>query len=277
MPPTFMKVFNMHGFDDRESPPWQMVPIDGERYVALLEGDTLAIRSSAPHRVSVQEVGVRDIPNLGPRPTFYVPVRYFRLRGLARGPARVEAWDGQRLVARLHIDTKSPKTLRVTFNFVRDRTGAKTSKVPAEALQWTRELNWIYQQGNVRVICRAARWITVDRDLGWVIAWSPDPGENVEWAAVTAKLDPGADVNVFHFNDVRLGPGVDRQVGLALGRCVMVDDDHPNYVVNIAHEIGHTQGLKDVDDRKPDYDEYALMGKGSGVHLTREDVNTMNP
>jgi hypothetical protein len=271
----FGMLFDMLGFDYTSTPPWQMVPVGGDRYVTLGDGKGLKVLSTQPSVVSVQEVNQRDLPKWDlPIPTF-AGDRFFRLHGVSRGAASILASDGPREQARLDVNAKTLKEVRVAFNFVKDTGGVKTSHLPTEAAQWIRDLNKIYQQCNLRLICRASRWISVKADLGWVVSYVPQgtDEENREWNLVVANYDSSAEVNVFLFNDFRLGhPVEDNASGITLGKFSGLDDDASPYIKNMAHEIGHTQGLRDdalADD--------ALMGWQKGVHLRRAEVNIVNP
>ena|SRR5579862_59107 len=271
----FGMLFDMLGFDYTSTPAWQMVPVGGDRYVTLGDAKGLKVVSTQPSVVTVQEIDQRDLPKWDlPIPTFSGD-RFLRLHGVSRGAATILASDGPREKARLEVNTKTLKEVRVSFNFVKDTGGVKTSHAPTEAVEWIRGLNKIYQQCNLRLLCRASRWISVNADLGWVVSYVPlgTAEENREWNLVVANYDPGSEVNVFLFNDFRLGnPTSDNASGLTWGRCSGVDDDATPYIKTMAHEIGHTQGLRDdglVDD--------ALMGWKDGVHLRRAEVNIVNP
>ena len=273
----FGRIFNMQGFDFNATPFWQMVPVGGDRYLAAGDATGMSFRSSNPAVVTVQEIGARELPDLGPRFPFLPGDRCIKLHGVAKGSAKVFAFNGSTLVGTLDVDTKNLKRVTISFNFVEDDADKKTTHVPAEAPEWLAELNWIYQQCNVQFVCRQARWIHVDRDLGYVIKYIPEgtAKENEEWNAVVAKLDRTAEVNVFHFNDIRLGNAVnDNAYGLTWKKCSMIDDDAPNYVATMAHEIGHTQGL---DHFKGPRQELNVMGAAAGVGINKDQAKIMNP
>ena len=61
----FRAVFFLEGFDDNASPKWQMVPVGGERYVALRAGTGLTVACNAPNVVTVQEIPVAQLPSSG--------------------------------------------------------------------------------------------------------------------------------------------------------------------------------------------------------------------
>lgn len=276
----FYSIFDMQGFDDSAAPPWQMVPVDGDRYVLLTDSAGLSLRSSNPSVAMWHEVSGREIPGSH---SIMNGHRALRLHSGEKGWARIVAYERSKEVAHLDVETKFAKTLRITFNFVRDKAGEKTVHTPAEATQWVRRLNLIYQQANIRFVCRSARWVTLDADVGWVIhIFNPTSGskkDREEETLLEAQRDPGADLNVFHFNDFRLGDGPEDTVaalGVIGGRCVYVDDDAAlgeQYVNVLAHEIGHNLGL---GERK---EPNALMHPWmkDGVELNRDEVNKINP
>ena len=56
----FYSIFDMQGFDDSATPPWQMVPVDGDRYVLLTDSTGLSLRSAYPPVAMWHEVSGRD-------------------------------------------------------------------------------------------------------------------------------------------------------------------------------------------------------------------------
>jgi len=273
------KVFNMRGFDRDAAPRWQMVPVDGNRYVALRNGAGLTVTSTDPTVVTVTEITQAAIPNEDERMPLHASDRIFRLHGVKKGNARIQAKSGATLDVELEVDTKDRKTVRVTFNFVRDSAGHRTSRVAASAGQWVATMNYIYRgQANIRVVLCQTRTVSVASDLGTEVMWDASAGS--EWNTVTALRDPGANLNYFLVWEYEqdTDPATDTGAGTLNGNCIFEDNAGTATVgVTMAHEMGHFLG-------RPDHDVAArrlelMYGRTNtrGIHLPKADVNGMNP
>ena len=272
------KVFNMRGFDKDAAPCWQMVPVKGYRYMALRNGAGLTVTSTDATVVTVTEIRQADIPHEDERMPLHAGDRIFRLHGLKKGNARIQAKSGAAVAVELEVDTKNKKTVRVTFNFVRDSAGHHTTRVPASAGHWVATMNYVYrEQANIHVVLHHARSIAVPVDLGAEVTWDATPGS--EWNTVTALGDAGADLNYFlvweYEQDTTPGDGAD--AGTLKGNCIFEDNAGTAVAVSMAHEMGHFLGRADhyVAARR-----LALMygyTDQRGIHLPKADINAMNP
>ena len=275
------KVFNMMGFDKDAAPKWQMVPVSGDRYMALRDGVGLTVTSTDVTKLTATEINRSALPSAGQRMPLQASDRIFKLRGVAKGSARIQAKAGAVLRAELEVDIKDRKNVGITFNFVRDSAGHHTIRVPASAAQWVRDVNGIYNgQANIFVTLRATRNVAVPSNLGPQVMWDATAGS--EWNTVTALGDAGADLNVFLVWEYEQDatPAVDNtNAGTLTGNTIM--EDHltagkPTFVT-IGHEMGHHLG---ASDRNSATEKAFLMfgaGTRTGVHLPKADVNTMNP
>ena len=274
------KVFNMRGFDKDAAPRWQMVPIKGFRYMALRNGAGLTVTSNDPTVVTVTEIKQAEIPPEDERMALHAGDRIFRLHGLKKGNARIQAKSGAAVDSELEVDTKDRKKVLVSFNFVHDSAGHKTRRVAASAGHWVSTMNYVYnRQANIQVVLRATRNVAVASNLGAEVTWDATAGS--EWNTVTALGDAGADLNYFlvweYEQDTTPGDGAD--AGTLAGNCLFEDSIGGNDTgVEMAHELGHFLGRHDhyVAARKLEL-MYGYFGGLHGVHLTKDDVNVMNP
>ena len=273
------KVFNMRGFDKDAAPRWQMVPVDGDRYMALRNGAGLTVTSNDPTVVTVTEIAQAAIPREPERMPVQAGDRIFKLHGVKKGNARIQAKNGAALDVELEVDVKDKKTVRVTFNFVRDSAGHHTTRVPASAASWVATLNYVYRwQANIHVVLRQTRNVAVASDLGPQVMWDPTPTS--EWNTVTALGDPGADMNYFLVWEYEQDatPTIDNTDAGTLGsNCIFEDHAGTAVAVSMAHEMGHFLGRPDhyVAARRLEL-MYGITDR-RGIHLPKADVNGMNP
>jgi hypothetical protein len=197
MAAEFVKVFSMQGFDRQATPRWQMVPVNGDCYVALRDGAGLTVASNAPAMLTASEIARRAIPSGDERQALQPNDRIFKLRGASKGNAKLQAKNGAGVtVVELEVDTKDRKTVRLTFNFVRDSAGHHTHRPAASAAHWVSVMNYIYSgQANIEPILRLTRRVAATVNLGPQVMWTPGAGN--EWNTVTALGDAGADMNFF--------------------------------------------------------------------------------
>ena len=279
MAAEWLKVFNMRGFDKDAAPRWQMVPVNGNRYMALRDGAGLTVTSNDPTVVTVTEIRQADIPAEDERMALHASDRIFRLHALKKGNARIQAKRGAALATELEVDTKDRKRVRVTFNFVHDTSGHGTRRVAASAGRWVSTMNYIYnRQANIQVVLRATRSVEVASNLGAEVTWDATAGS--EWNTVTALGDAGADLNYFLVWEYEQ-PGVpgEADAGTLNGNCLFEDRIGGNDTgVEMAHEMGHFLGRHDhyVVARRLEL-MYGFFSGLHGVHLTKDDVNVMNP
>lgn len=279
MTAEFVKVFTMKGFDKYAAPNrWQMVPVGGERYVALRGGAGLTVSSTAP-LLKVTEIEQSAIPTGSDRQTLQPDDRVFKLQGVSKGAASVQARNGAILVVTLDVNTKDKKSVRLSFNFVRDNANHKTNRSPASAAQWVSEMRYIYEgQANIEPTLRASRVVNVASDLGEQVMWSA--GTASEWVKVTALGDAAADMNFFMVWEYEQDatPGIDNTDAGALGgNCIFEDAAGSQVSETMAHEMGHYLGCPDqyVAGRKREL-MYGYTDT-RGAHLSKIDVNIMNP
>lgn len=273
------KVFNMRGFDKDAAPRWQMVPVKGNRYMALRDGAGLTVTSNDPTVVTVTEIRQANIPPEDERMALHASDRIFRLHGLKKGNARIQAKSGAVLASELEVDTKDRKNVSVTFNFVRDSAGHHTTRVAASATHWVATMNYIYnEQANIHVKLRATRNVAVPIDLGTEVTWDATPGS--EWNTVTALGDGSADLNYFlvweYEQDATPGDGAN--AGTLGGNCIF--EDHAGTAVvghTMAHEMGHFLGLPDQYVAARRLELMHGINGARGIHLRKVDVNVVNP
>jgi len=177
------------------------------------------------------------------------------------------------------VDVKNKKSVRVTFNFVRDSAGHHTTRVPASAGHWVSTMNYVYNgQANIHVILRSARGVAAAVDLGTEVMWDASAGS--EWNTVTALGDAGADMNYFlvwEYEQDATPTVDDTDAGTLAGNCIFEDHAGTAIGVTMAHEMGHFLGRPDhyVGARRLEL-MYGITDQ-RGIHLTKTDVNGMNP
>jgi len=272
----FLKAIHMKGWDSHRTPKWQMVPFLGTRYVILRGGTGMTVTSSSLLTVLVTEVTPSDLPAgvWGHERTSLLPTdRIFQLFGVWRGAAVIEA-KGPTGSVQLEVDVKLRKTVRVTFTFMEDNAGHKTKRVPAQAREWIKKVNYIFlNQANVEFLIRFTRDKKVDKDLGPVITTlSSAAGEEVD---IYPHGDPNADFNIFMVWEVEITDDAGNETGFQDGKNILLDDRGAKDIAeSVAHELGHALGLPDQYTIKRKlmygYDDVR------GIDLSKEDVNIVN-
>ena len=270
----------MQGFDRQATPRWQMVPVNGDRYVALRDGAGLTVASNAPAVLTASEIARRAIPSGDERQALQPNDRIFKLRGASKGNAKLQAKNGAGVtVVELEVDTKDRKTVRVTFNFVRDSAGHHTKRASASAAHWVNTMNYIYSgQANINPILRLTRSRAATVDLGPQVMWTS--GADSEWDTVTALGDAGADMNYFLVWEYEQDatPTVDNtDAGTLAANCIFEDKAGKQIGVTMAHEMGHYLGVDDHYNAASKIDLMYGITDQRGINLRKSDVNTMNP
>src|SRR5262245_4592186 len=98
-------VFKYEGFDKDANPSWQMVPIDGNRFVALRDGAGLTVTSSDTNIVTVTEINMHALPPGGERRMLlHHSGRIFQLRGKAKGNAKIQVTQAAALTSKTELE-----------------------------------------------------------------------------------------------------------------------------------------------------------------------------
>jgi hypothetical protein len=281
MAATFEKAFNMMGFDKDATPRWQMVPQGGVRYMALREGAGLTVTSADTSVLTVKEIAQRDIPiHFGERMPLHHSDRIFELRSVKKGNTKVQAKNAAAtVVVELEVDVKGKKTVRTTFNFVSDNAGHRTNRAPASAVSWVNTMNYIYNgQANIVINLLHTRKVAVTQDLGPQVMWTSTAPN--EWDTVTALGDAGADMNYFlvwEYEQDATPTIDDADAGTVANNCIFEDHAGQHIGVTMGHEMGHHLGRPDLNDSA--LWNHLMYGTTDerGTHLSKDDVNTMNP
>jgi hypothetical protein len=221
-----------------------------------------------------KEIAHRELP-AGDKGGLISSDRVFCLLGIARGSAVIQARGGTAAPVDLEVDVKFPKIVRISFNFVKDTAHHQTRRVPAQAAAWVKTMNYIYNgQANVFFISKAARWVTVSKNMGGTIT-TTKTGVGEE-ADIYPLADTSADVNVFLVWNMDITDDPADEDAFAEGTRIIFEDTAGRQVAEtIAHEVGHTLGLADQYTTKREL----MYGYTDvrGIDLPKPDVNTINP
>jgi hypothetical protein len=270
----FFKIFTMQGFDVHHSPHWQMVPKGGVRYVGLRGGAGLTVTSADTSICKVTEVRDADVPTKHRVVTLLTTDRAFRLDGVTHGHTLIKAAGGVGAV-NLEVGVKNRKTIRITFNFVRDNASHATTRAPASAAGWVSAMNNIYTgQANIKILSRAARWVSVPKNLGSRIdTTKTGTGEEADLYPLG---DSGADVNMFLVWDMDITDSADDDDAFTEGKRIVFEDNAGRQIgETMSHEVGHSQGLDDQYTVK----RQLMYGytDSRGIDLPKAHVNKINP
>ncbi len=269
--PAFFALHKLRGFDAAATPPWQMVPRGYSREVGLKHaaGLTLASSNAAVATASFAAHNPAELQRAGSRKVI--------VQGLKKGKAFIEARQGAVALCKLEVSVKESKTVKITFNFVEDKAGHKTTRALASADNLLKTMNSIYTpQTFIHIVKRAARWVKIPKNLGATVDTPSAPGP--EWKAVIAKRDPAAHWNVFFVRrfDVSDRPG-DEDAGNAGGNCLFEDEAGVEVGETLAHELGHYLGVADFyGAAEADWLMYGYTDV-RGRTIPKDHANRMNP
>jgi hypothetical protein len=279
MAAEFDRVFPFRGWDKAASPKWQMVPVDGDRYLYLHDGAGLTVASDTLATVTVTEVREVDVPRVWDRLPTRAGDRIFKLHGVVKGNARIQAKNGTgALITEVEVDTKPKLTKNVTFYFVRDSGGHRTTPAQAEAAQWVKTVNYIYQQCNIVVVSPPATVKNIGSNLGATVEWSD--GNTDDWATLRGERDAGADHTVFQVwdyeQDTIAGDGANGGTIASDKISIIEDNASPVHDHTVAHELGHAFGLPDQSSAATRHHIMWSAGR-TGQHMDKTEVNLINP
>jgi hypothetical protein len=284
----FRRVFRVQGMDSDATPRFQMVPVSGCRYVALHDGDGLAVGSADGSVCAITEIKESALPG-GERASGLTAAvkgdRFFRLDGIAKGVALIGAGLTS-LPTFLEVGVKNKITQRIQFYSVRDSTGRTSRRPLAISGEWVPSLNYIFKrQANIEIVRHAApQNVKVNQDLGDPIIVSDDiPGATE--LSIAAEGNQTADLNIFFVWEVQTPSGGDTDaivgvigsahLGQGPGFVLFEDRAGGGAMLSMAHEFGHHMGLTHREVDKKDL-MWPFTGE-RGLNLTKEDVNIANP
>ena len=241
----------------------------GTNRVKLVDGAGLTLTNTNPAAATFTE-----------STTAADAVRRFEFTGVARGTTFLVVNNGAREVARLEVNVKTKKVVKLVFNFVWDNAvpAHHTRFAAGDEGAWVTAMNAILlPQANVEATSLSGRRVTVAQNLGRVVRWSRTlrgvPAAEHEWHVVVARGDPAADLNVFcvwEYEQDTTPLRDNHAAGTLNGNTLIEDRVGQPRGETLAHELGHHLGLADVARR------HRLMSP-RGKHITKAEANTMNP
>lgn len=273
--PKFEEKKPKDGFDGAVNPPWQMVPMSGQKTVILKNADNLTVVSRNPGIATVE-----DDPKC-----FVHGGRELIIKGKTKGTTFIDVKNGATTVASLEVAVKTKKTVQASFHLVEDNAGHKTSRTTSSIDGWVKTMNDIFlPQANIQVTKKRAISVKINKDLGAVVRFSSHlpgvPASEHEWDLVIAKGDASADFNVFFVWEYEqdINPNHDDTDAGTLGKnCIFEDHAGTNVGDTLAHELGHTLGVNDFYGAT----EKPLLMYGitdqRGQKIPKAHANTMNP
>jgi hypothetical protein len=280
----FRRIIPWQGFDKYSTPMWQMVPMNGKRYVCLRAGAGLTVSANDPSSLRVTEVTAAQLPG-GDKDPIQAGDRFFKLEGLLWQTLLLQAKTAAGVVvAELEVDIKNKVEKKLAFNFVRDNAGHRTRRAVASAAAWLSGINWIYNgQTNIFFRQTVARNVVINQDLGPVVRFATGiagvPASEHEWDIVVATGDGTADMNFFfvwEYEQSALTVIDGTDAGTLGGNCVFEDQAGSQIAETLCHEIGH---FLNCDDHYVAANKHELMygiTDARGAHIGKEHANIMN-
>lgn len=240
---SFEEYQPFYGFDKLATPDWQMVPLNGEKYVYLKNADNLTVEVKNPAIAKVSEK-FETTNNPAQKK------RLFQIKGLSYGKTFLEAKEKNIVKARLEIGVKKPRVISLSFNFVRGSIA--TIKSATAVPRWMEVLRAIYvPQTNIYFIQKSVNTITPKYNFGRdfnVINANLSP---IEWDTLVKHRDSFADVNLFFVNKIvwftsktawDSPKGVTTNKDCIIGDYQLRNDEFETIV--IGHEIAHALGVR---------------------------------
>jgi hypothetical protein len=273
--PKFEEKKPKDGFDGAVNPPWQMVPMSGQKTVILKNAAGLDVVSRNPGIATVE-----DVPKC-----FVHGGRELIIKGKTKGTTFIDVKNGATTVASLEVAVKTRKIIRASFHLVEDNAGHKTGRNASSIDGWVKTMNDILlPQANVQVNKQRAISVKINKNLGAVVRFSSHlagvPASEHEWDLVTAKGDASADFNVFFVWEYEqdINPNHDDTDAGTLGKnCIFEDHAGTHVGDTLTHELGHTLGCGDLYGAA---DKPLLMygiTDQRGQKVNKAHANTMNP
>ena len=274
VPPKFEASKKHNGFDPNATPPWQMVPVNGHKVVRLMNANDLDVTSANPAIATVEEINK----------CFVHGGREFIIRGKLKGTTFIEVREGAKLWSRLEVAVKNYKPLKVSFHFVQDNAGHKTTRSPSDVDSWVKGANNIlFPQINVEVKKHNVRPnVKINKDLGSVVRYSKHlpgvPESEHEWDDVVAHRDNSADLNVFfvweYEQDDKPNQDTSAEAGTSGGNCLFEDNIYKPTYDTLAHEIGHHLGVHAHSAKGGDL---LMSPQRTDTRINKAHANKMNP
>ncbi|WP_299470775.1 peptidoglycan-binding protein [uncultured Roseibium sp.] len=249
--PRFAAGKALNGFDERGDPPWQMVPVNGNRIVQLIGGRDLTVTAS-DHTVTVTEI----------RPRFITKSRLFLLSGLPGlvdlHRRRIVARDSEGLIrAQLSLDLVRNLSVKVTFHLVQDEHGGsrRSEADVTESLETANSI--LFGHANIHLHAHDIRRVDhiFGKAVNYIEAGKKKKGEVDEWDYLDTYRDLSADINVFFVNNILTYEEEEQNetlkaYGVTSGKSPTVLIRDPTRFRRafsagevLAHEVGHVLGL----------------------------------
>lgn len=304
MPPQFNLAFGA-GLDKDATPPFLMVPHLRVRTMLLHYSNGEMVRSDNKNVVTIEEKDKNTWASFLTRPTgkptpnhlipSSLPARTFEITGANLGPpANIEVADPKSgtFIKRLEVSVKPQKTLEITFHFVEDIGGNKTTRNTGFVNFLISALDSIYESStNIVFHNRSAAPLQPNVFLPAFVRERKDADEVRsrslgEWYKLVDKSDRGAFFNVFFIPRVKPRKSNDFFPILETmdANCVCDDDMSVDAVVSVlSHDIGVSLGCSTTSDPKhknhlmyeSPVDRLNLRRRGD--FIPKECVNIMNP
>lgn len=263
----------LNGFDDSSvADRWQMVPLNGERLVALINGHNASVELNDSYAVTKTEIYTNNALNVTSEQQKWAntvktiandkgwkTARFFLLKGINEGTTILTA--SSTMLRRLEISVHSQRNLYITFHIVTDKNGKKCSvRSEAEVTSMLADLNSFFpEQTNLKFTCHNIKRVTLNHEVGDSILYkyknkTPDvtvKGDETKY--IFENADTGASINVFFVWDISAqgvgsapkGTSFDPRdpLGLTYGRCILIEDKvKQNAGLVLGHEIIHSLG-----------------------------------
>jgi hypothetical protein len=265
---------NSWGFDKNALPPWFMVDLGADKHLMLDFAVGKSVKNLSPRIVEIKELGMDG------------QSREFQIKGKLPGPpARIEVRDPRtnRLEADLEVSVKRKKRSSISFHFVEDKRGDKTTRKFDEVGDIIRELNGIYTlQTNIIFRSGGAEPLKVDITLDDVVDARENKGEWLTgeafiyhkqlWRKIFAsKGNRMADFNVYFVPVLQPKDNRNDLLFYDGNNCVIEDGSFvPTFV--LAHAIGRMLGCAPTS-RADQQHHLMFWGTATASYFTPRDAN----